>query len=860
MGAYLPAWLGLIISISLLILLVIGYFQFHRLLRKQRQSEERLQGMFDSTDGILWEADANTFEFTYISPSAKRLLGFSTDEWLQPGFWLDHIHPDNRDWAVEYCQEQTQCGLAHDFEYKFICKDGRTIWMRDIVSVIKEEGQPRWLRGLMIDISAQKQLEQQLIKQREAILDIIALSPVPCAFNDIDRAFTYVNQAFTQTLGYTVEDISSLNKWYETAYPDPVYRALVKKNRQKNHVTNKQGEAILEPFESTVRCKNGDDIHLVINAQPFVESGNKERLVIFHDVTRRKKAEEELIFKNMLLAAQLEASPDALQLVDEQRRVISVNKRYQDLWGLSKSDIQPGADARLQRKAKEKLVKIDSYVEGLEHLFEDTEKTSIEEIEFKDGRFFERYSAPLLGAEGHYYGRLSGLRETTNSKQAESMIWTQANFDQLTNLPNRRMLYNQLESETKKAARNKLSISILCLDLDHFKEVNDTLGHSVGDTLLKAAAQRLLKCVRETDIVGRLGGDEFIVALCDQTSSNNVEKVATKILRAFEDPFVLGQEIAHVSTSIGITSFPQDGTNFDVLLKNADQAMYAAKSAGRSNFHFFTEAMQTNAIERMRMLGDLRSALTNKELYLLYQPIVHLASGNVCKAEALLRWQHPDRGIVNPSEFIPLAEESGLIIQIGNWVFQEAAKQTKQWHDNGHIDFQVSINTSPVQFRDSKIDFSEWFEYLEKLNLPGNSLNVEITEGLLMETRGEVMDKLLAFRDAGILVSLDDFGTGYSSLAYLKKFDIDYLKIDQSFVANLAPGSDDFALCEAIIVMAHKLNIEVIAEGIETREQRDLLTAAGCDFGQGYLYSKPVPTEDFESLLGNLVDNFHPKN
>jgi diguanylate cyclase (GGDEF)-like protein/PAS domain S-box-containing protein len=852
MSAYLPAWLGLIISTSLLIILVIGYFQFHRVLRKKTQSEERLQGMFDSTDGILWEADANTFVFTYISPSAERLLGYSTDEWLQPGFWVDHIHPDNRNWAVEYGQQQTQCGLAHDFDYKFICKDGSTIWLRDIVSVIKEEGKPRWLRGLMIDISAQKLLEQKLIKQREAILDVIALSPVPCALCDVDRTLTYVNQAFTQTLGYMLEDVSTLEKWQETVYPDPEYRTWVEKNWQKNDTKNQLGEPILEPLELTLRCKNGDDIHLIINAQPFIEGDIKERLVIFHDVTRRKKAEDELAFKNMLLAAQLEASPDALQLIDDQKRIISTNQRYQDLWGLSKSEVQPGTDGRVQRKVKEKLVKIDSFVERLDDLYQNTEKTYIDEIEFKDGRFFERYSAPLLGAEGHYYGRFWSLRETTERKQTESMIWTQANFDQLTKLPNRRMLHTQLELEIKKAARNKLSISILCLDLDHFKEVNDTLGHSMGDTLLKSASQRLLDCVRETDIVGRLGGDEFIVALCDQASSNDVETVATKILRAFEEPFVLGQEIAHISTSIGITTFPQDGTNFDELLKNADQAMYAAKSAGRSNFHFFTETMQTKAIDRMRMLSDLRSALTNEELYLLYQPIVHLASGKVYKAEALLRWQHPERGIVSPGEFIRLAEESGLIIQIGHWVFQEAAKQTKHWHDNGHTDFQVSINTSPVQFRDSKIDFSEWFEYLEQLDLPGNSLNVEITEGLLMETRGEVMDKLLAFRDAGVLVSLDDFGTGYSSLAYLKKFDIDYLKIDQSFVANLSPGSDDFALCEAIIVMAHKLNLEVIAEGIETREQSDLLIAAGCDFGQGYLYSKPVSTDEFEVFLGGL--------
>lgn len=851
----MPAWLSLIIIVSLIVLLTAVYFRFRRLLHRQQQSEERLQGIFDSTDGILWEADVNTYTFTYISPSAERLLGYSTDEFLQPEFWIDHIHPDDKDWAASYFREKAKRGISHDFEYRFICKDGRSIWFRDIISVSNEAGQPRSLRGLMIDISSQKKLEQHLINQREAVLEVIAHSPVPCALSNNEQGFTYVNHAFTQILGYKVEDVSPLKKWRAAAYPDPEYRMWVEQNWQKNYAPNQQGVQILEPLEVTVRCKNGDDIQVVIDAQPYAESGSKERLVILHDVTRRKKAEDELVFKNILLAAQLEASPDALQLIDKNKRIISANQRYQDLWGLSASEVEPGADGKIQRKAKEKLVKIGSYVERLDDLYKNTEETYIEEIEFKDGRFFDRYTAPLLGEEGHYYGRFWSWRETTETKRTESTIWTQANFDQLTNLPNRRMLHTQLEQEIKKAARNRQSISILCLDLDHFKEVNDTLGHSMGDTLLKAAAQRLLDCVRESDIVGRLGGDEFIVALCDQDSSNNVEKVASKILRAFEDPFILGQEIAHVSTSIGITTFPQDGTNFDELLKNADQAMYAAKGAGRSNFHFFTEAMQTNAIDRMRMLTDLRSALGNEELYLLYQPIVHLASGKVHKAEALLRWQHPERGIVSPGEFIPLAEESGLIVPIGHWVFQQAAKQAKQWHDNGNTDFQVSINTSPIQFRDSKIDFSDWFDYLKQLDLPGNSLNVEITEGLLMESRGEVMDKLLAFRDAGIYVSLDDFGTGYSSLAYLKKFDIDYLKIDQSFVANLAPGSDDFALCEAIIVMAHKLNLKVIAEGIETKEQSDLLTAAGCDYGQGYFYSKPVSAEELKILLGGFTPN-----
>ena len=349
--------------------------------------------------------------------------------------------------------------------------------------------------------------------------------------------------------------------------------------------------------------------------------------------------------------------------------------------------------------------------------------------------------------------------------------------------------------------------------------------------------------------MARLGGDEFTVILSEVEDTNSVARIAQNIIERLAAPFQLLQETAYVSASMGITLYPNDAQHIDTLITNADQAMYLAKNSGRGRFSYFTAALQEAAQTRLGLLSDLRNALPGKQLVVYYQPIVEIASGKIHKAEALLRWQHPERGMVSPLQFIPLAEESGLIHEIGDWVFHEAVRQLARCREMFVPQFQISVNKSPVQFRENGSDYESWPSHLLAMGLPGNSLVVEITEGLLLNAEVNVTGTLLSFRDAGMQVALDDFGTGYSSLSYLKKFDIDYLKIDQSFVRNLGDDPDDQALCEAIIVMAHKLGLKVIAEGVETEQQRDLLAAYGCDYAQGWLYSKAVPAGEFEALL-----------
>ena len=445
------------------------------------------------------------------------------------------------------------------------------------------------------------------------------------------------------------------------------------------------------------------------------------------------------------------------------------------------------------------------------------------------------------------------IRDITHKKESEELIWKQANFDKVTGLPNRHMFHDRLDQEIKKASRTGEQISLLFIDLDRFKEINDTLGHDAGDILLVETAHRISKCVRESDSVARFGGDEFTVILLEVEDTGDVERVAQCILEKLSEPFHVKDEMVYISASIGITIYPNDASSVEDLLKNADQAMYVSKSKGRNQSSYYTSTLQEAAQERRRLIIDLREAMAEDQFLVYFQPIINLGTGRIQKAEALLRWEHPERGLVGPKEFIMVAEETGLVNEIGDWVFKESARWAKRWSGQFAQDFQISVNVSPIQFQSGGHYCERWEEYLQSIDLAGQNIVIEITENLLLNASKSVINRLLGFRDSGIQVAIDDFGTGYSSLSYLKKFDIDYLKIDKSFVDNLETDANDMVLSEAIVVMAHKLGLKVVAEGVETEAQRKLLGNAGCDYAQGHIFSKPVPPEEFEALLKRLM-------
>jgi diguanylate cyclase (GGDEF)-like protein len=458
-------------------------------------------------------------------------------------------------------------------------------------------------------------------------------------------------------------------------------------------------------------------------------------------------------------------------------------------------------------------------------------------------------------------------RDITDRKENEALIWEQAYLDTLTGLPNRRMFRERLAQQLMPY-QNDVALSVntntnanahahalvssrvalFFVDLDRFKEVNDTHGHDVGDLLLQQAAQRIRSCVRETDLVARLGGDEFTLVVTGLDQAEQVVPIARKLLDRLSEPFDLNGEREYISASVGVTICPEDGVDRDTLIRHADQAMYAAKHGGRNRWERFTTALEEAATARARTARDLRTALTAEQFEVVYQPIVDLKTQRIVKAEALLRWTHPQYGEISPALFIPVAEETGLIQEIGQWVFEQATRQVQLWRKSLDPQFQISINQSAVQFRQSRAGDGgrRWTDRLGQLGLPGNSITLEITETVLMDASDRIRTQLTQLHEAGVQLALDDFGTGYSALSYLHQYDLDWLKIDQAFVRHLDGASKDLALCKATVAMAHALGLRVVAEGIETLEQCRLLMELGCDCGQGFLFARPMSVLAFE--------------
>lgn len=444
------------------------------------------------------------------------------------------------------------------------------------------------------------------------------------------------------------------------------------------------------------------------------------------------------------------------------------------------------------------------------------------------------------------YRQFSLRRHNEQLRKSERAIWRQANFDLLTSLPNRQLFITNVEEKIIEALEQRTPFSLMLIDLDGFKQINDTLGHDQGDKLLVEAAGRIGACLGEHDILSRLGGDEFIVIHSYTKANNNTESVAEAILHAIKQPFELKEDI-FISASIGISICPRDSSTRSELMKNVDHALFAAKEKGRNAYHHYSIDMRLAAVARMKLIQDMRLAIENQQFEVFYQPIIDLKNERVKKCEALIRWNHPERGYVSPFHFIPILEETRMITDVGEWVFEQSALQAKDWRERFDKEFQISVNTSAVQFQSRTT--RNWQSKLNRMGVDVDAVGIEITESMLMEGFSDITAHLNALRHSGFQISLDDFGTGYSSLSYLKKFDIDYLKIDKSFVNNLSEDSNDMVLCEAIIVMAHKLGLKVIAEGVETKEQQILLTQAGCDFGQGYLFAKPLPAKSFEEAM-----------
>jgi diguanylate cyclase (GGDEF)-like protein/PAS domain S-box-containing protein len=490
--------------------------------------------------------------------------------------------------------------------------------------------------------------------------------------------------------------------------------------------------------------------------------------------------------------------------------------------------------------------------EELQALLEEDFEYHDQEVEYqrKDGsRFFGINSAVAIRGENGEVLYFDGvISDITERKQAEHQVYKLAHYDTLTGLPNRSLLRDRLEQAIADSRRRGEHLAVMFLDLDHFKDVNDSLGHEVGDHLLQAVSHRLLECVRHNDSVSRQGGDEFILVLRDISDSTTAALVADKILKTMGGFYNIGTHELHITPSIGISLFPDDGEQVEDLIRNADTAMYQAKDHGRANYQFFTTEMTRRTHERLSLESELRYALEREELSLFFQPQVDLKTGEIAGAEALLRWNNRNLGVVSPTTFIPVAEQSGLIVPIGEWVLRAVCLQNRAWQDAGLGMIPIAVNLSAIQFR--RNDMARIIsDILTQSGLDPTMLELELTESVIMQDTRETTEMMRRLNTLGVRLAIDDFGTGYSSLSYLRRFHIDKLKVDQSFVRDITTDPDDAAIISAIINLGRGLNVKVVAEGAETKEQLEFLRRCRCDLIQGYHFSKPLPADAFADLL-----------
>jgi diguanylate cyclase (GGDEF)-like protein/PAS domain S-box-containing protein len=568
----------------------------------------------------------------------------------------------------------------------------------------------------------------------------------------------------------------------------------------------------------------------------------EEILMVVREITQRKRQDTQL----RLWAKVFEGSNEAIMITDGDLNIISVNRAYQTMMGFTEAEVI-GVDT----KAVGIKLHTYSFFRNLTSVLKEQGHWQGELLnQRKNGDIFPSwYSISLVpDAEGKPENYIAIFNDITEFKNSRAQIDFLAHHDNLTGLPNRVLLNDRLEMALNTAARQGEKVGVLFIDLDRFKNVNDSLGHSVGDQLLIETAKRLSATVRTGDTISRLGGDEFVVLFPKVKDESNLADLTIKLRDVLQQAYYVGGISLHITPSIGIAIFPDDGDSVNALIKNADAAMYLAKEKGRNNYQFYTPLLNSRTLDRLKLENDLRVALGANGFEVYYQPQLFAVSGNLWGAEALVRWRHPERGLVSPADFIPLAEETGLIIPLGEWVFAQAARQVTAWRKQGLPNLVVSVNISAVQFR--KDDFVERIKtILKEEGAVADSLELELTESILMHDMESSIQTLQYLRELGFRIAIDDFGTGFSSLNYLRRLPVNVLKIDQSFVREMLEEQASLAIVESIISLAHSLGKETIAEGVETQAELDVLTERGCRLMQGYYFSKPLPAPNFEEWV-----------
>ncbi|MCD6190488.1 MAG: EAL domain-containing protein [Sulfurimonas sp.] len=815
---------------------------------KSNRLHERLElALLGSKDGV-WDWNILTNN-VYFSPRWKEMLGYSDDE-LPNEFssWDSRVHPDDLEVALAGLQENID-GKTEYYEgtHRLKHKDGHWVWILDRgKAIFDEDGKPIRMIGTHTDISASKELELKSV-QRGKILDNSTNEIF--IFDAHDFKFLYINKGAQKNIGYSSEEMLEMT-------PVDIKPMLVLEdfiNLLKPITEN--GEEHIQ-FSTIHQRKDGSRYNTDIYLQSTIFEGHDAYVAFILDVTMRKETEKDLVQQHELLQNIVDTVPSRIFWKDKDLIYLGANKlllqdagleTLEDIIGKNDFDLPWGeTEAEIYRADDIKVMQ-----SGISYI-------NFEEIQtHEDGSVTTLLTSkvPLRDSDDNVIGVLGSYVDITAQRQTEEelkvqkdVLAHQAHHDALTGLPNRILFNDRLEQAIEKAKRNETKVALLFIDLDHFKEINDSLGHEIGDKILQEVTKRLEETIRDEDTLARLGGDEFTIIVEDLLHGEDASLLANKVLKVLAKFINIEDNILYVSSSIGISLYPDDGGSSVNLLKYADSAMYRAKNEGRNNFQFYSAEMTELAFERVVMETSLREALEHEDFIVYYQLQVNGVNDQIIGMEALVRWKHNTMGLVSPAKFIPIAESTGLIVEIDRFVMKTAMTQLAAWYKEGLNPGVLAMNLSIKQVQ--RKDFISMFKSLIKESgCKPEWLELEVTESQIMGDPEESIKMLNKISEIGVELAVDDFGTGYSSLAYLKKLPINKLKIDQSFVRDLPDDEDDAAITKAVIALAKSMNLRVIAEGVETKAQKDFMVENGCNNIQGYFYAKPMPSDELKSVL-----------
>ena len=802
------------------------------------QSEARFRSLVELSSDWYWEQDEQ-LRFTHVSGGFFKHAPAAWNNFMGKARWeIEGALPPPEGWDA-HRRLLGRREPFRDVEYGRVLADGTRRYLSySGEPVFDEQGRFRGYRGVGRDISARRQAEEDLVRFRTALetsADLILLTDLE-GLRYIDA-----NETACRALGYSREELIGMS-----LVEINLNMSEAELRRRFQETVDRGSESVVTESEGRFARRKDGSVFPIEITRRYLRIGERDIIVaVCRDITERKRAEAALKLRNLAIESSVNAIVITNHLLDDQP-IEYVNPAFERISGYSPAEAL-GRNCRFLQGTDRGQAEVALLRRATEA---GREAHVVLRNYRKDGGVFwaQLSISPLRDAAGqvtHYVGVLSDITEARNYRE---QLEHQANHDMLTSLPNRSLLRDRLDLAVAHAHRQGKLLAVAFIDLDNFKVINDSLGHSAGDQLLKVTAERLRACLREDDTVARHGGDEFVLLLNDQVSREAVGRTISRVIERLAQPLIVeGHEITN-TCSVGVTLYPDDGTDAGTLLRNADAAMYRAKAQGKNSFQFYAAEMSSHLGERLKLEAQLRRALERGEFVLHYQPKIDLRSNEIYGLEALIRWQHPDEGLVAPGRFIGLAEETGLIVPMGEWALRTGCAQARAWSDAGLPPMLLSVNISARQFKRRDL-VQTVSRVLEETGLAPERLELELTESLVMENAEEFIQTLAALKRLGVSLSVDDFGTGYSSLSYLKRFPVDRLKIDQSFVRDIGSDPDDAAIARAVIQLGHSLDLRVTAEGVETEEQLAFLREHGCDEVQGYLFSRPVTVEAIGKLL-----------